>query len=168
MNESKFPLAKSIAGFLFVAIISFGALVMSGAFAENEEYKSSLPVEKLVIETKEGKQHTFNVEIAYKPVDVQLGLMYRKSMEKDHGMLFEIDEEKEVSFWMKNTYIPLDLIFVAKDGRIVNVHREAQPNDLRSIPSVEPVTGVVEINGGLAEKLGIGVGDRVLHPYFRK
>jgi uncharacterized membrane protein (UPF0127 family) len=111
----------------------------------------------------------FDVEIASQPIDLHVGLMFRKEMAKDRGMLFEFgDEPKEESFWMKDTLIPLDMIFVAADGHIVNIHPNARPGDITPIPSLEPVTAVLEINGGMAEGLGIKVGDKVLHPYFKK
>lgn len=129
--------------------------------------KSKLPVETASIKLKSGATHAFELEIAKSPVDVQMGLMFRKSMEPDHGMMFQFTKEpRKISFWMKNTYIPLDLLFIAGDGRIVNIHRNATPHSTTSIPSVEPVTGVIEINGGRSDELGIKIGDTVAHPYF--
>jgi uncharacterized protein len=165
-REKKRRTVKIVAGIIFAIIAVQGLVTAFKSVSAPAPYVSSLPVEELVIETAAGEKRIFNVEIAAKPVDVQIGLMYRKQMPEDHGMLFEMGAPKEVSFWMKNTLIPLDLLFIAADGRIVNIHRNAVPGDLRSLPSLEPVTGVLEINGGMADKLGIKIGDRALHPYF--
>lgn len=132
-----------------------------------DDYESRLPVEKVVIELQSGGLHTFDLEIASRPVDIETGLMFRKQMDKDRGMLFLLGKEPRVtSFWMKNTYIPLDMLFVAQDGKIVNIYRNAQPHSLTSIPSGAPVTGVIELNAGRADETGIRFGDRVLHGYF--
>lgn len=152
---------------LFVIAIVLGALAIPPPARAEEGAKPSLPVEKAAIRMKDGKTHEFDVEIAKTPVDLQMGLMFRKEMAPDHGMLFQLHKQpRRTSFWMKNTYIPLDIIFIAEDGRIVNIHRKAEPHSLQSIPSVEPCTGVIEINGGRADELGIKVGDTVIHPYF--
>ena len=159
---------KVIAGILTAAVLAGGGLVLQRC-ANGEELKSGLSVEKLSIETASGKKADFDVEIAVKPIDVHVGLMFRKDMAKDHGMLFEFGgEPRQESFWMKDTLIPLDMIFIAADGHIVNIHQNAKPRDLSPIPSLEPVTAVLEINGGVAEDLGIKIGDKVVHPYFRE
>jgi uncharacterized membrane protein (UPF0127 family) len=150
-----------------IAVAAVAAAMIATRHPTAEEYKSNLPVETLVVKTA-GGDVSFNVEVAVKQADKEIGLMYRKSMAKDHGMLFEMSKEPEpVSFWMKNTYISLDMLFVARDGRIVNIHHKAIPEDVTPLPSREPVTGVVEINGGLADELGIKIGDKVVHAYFK-
>ena len=151
-------------------MIAFGIMALLVYRYESKTLKvnSDLPVEQLVIETREGVRHNFNVEIAATPMNIQVGLMYRKSMPKDEGMLFQLGgEPREISFWMKNTLIPLDIIFVAKDGTIVKIHEMTEPKSLTSRPSGSPVTGAVELNGGTAQKLGIRSGDKVIHPYFQ-
>lgn len=126
-----------------------------------------LRTEEILIETASGEKIPMLMEIAEKPVDLQVGLMYREKMDKDHGMMFLMGREPIVtSFWMKNTLIPLDMLFVAQDGRIAHIHRNATPHSLSGISSREPVTAVVEINGGRADALGISIGDKVIHPYF--
>ncbi len=131
--------------------------------------KTPLDVERVLVTLKNGDTHEFDLEIARAPVDIEIGLMFRKKMDKDHGMMFQLGQPpREVSFWMKNTLIPLDMLFVAEDGTIVNIHRNAVPQSLTAIPSVQPVTCVIELNGGRAEKLGINIGDKVVHRYFRK
>ncbi len=156
---------KIIAGGLTLCLLAGGGFMLQRC-ANGEELKSGLPVEKLTVQEKDGKEVTFNVEIAAKPVDLHVGLMFRKEMPKDHGMLFEFPAAAEQSFWMKDTLIPLDMLFVAADGRIVNIHRNARPEDTTPIPSIEPVTGVIELNGGMADEAGIKIGDLVVHPFF--
>ena len=121
--------------------------------------------EKLHIVTENGR-YTFTVEIADTPDKRSQGLMFRQSMAQDAGMLFTFERDQVASFWMKNTEIPLDMLFIARDGRIADMHRNAQPHSLRSIRSKMPVFAVLEINAGLTSQLGIRVGDRVEHPAF--
>ena len=125
------------------------------------------PTEKVTIVTKDGKRHDFNIEVVRDRDSVMKGLMFRTSMPADHGMLFVFPGamEEQRAFWMKNTFIPLDIIFIAKDGTIRNIG-QGVPQKLDSIPSDGPVMHVVELNAGTAEKLGIGPGDVVHHAVF--
>lgn len=121
-----------------------------------------LPVEKLIIEKKDGsKKFGFNVEIATQPQEVMRGLMFRDSMAEDHGMLFIFGAPRQRNFWMKNTHIPLDIIYIKEDGTIGHIAKNAIPFDETPLPSVEPALTVLEINGGLSDKLGISDGDMV-------
>jgi uncharacterized membrane protein (UPF0127 family) len=122
--------------------------------------------EKLTVVSKDGTEHYFNVEIAATPVDREVGLMFRTSMDPNHGMLFEMDANATVEFWMKDTLIPLDMLFVAADGTIKTIHENAIPKDLTPLSSKAPVTGVIELNGGRAAALGIAPGDKVVVPFF--
>ncbi|CTQ34045.1 DUF192 domain-containing protein [Jannaschia rubra] len=99
------------------------------------------------------------VDLALTPQEQARGLMFRESMPRFSGMLFVYPRESQVSFWMRNTLIPLDMIFVGADGRIVDVHENAVPLDETPIPSAAPALAVLEVNGGLTETLGIDVGD---------
>ncbi|MCC5885474.1 MAG: DUF192 domain-containing protein [Gammaproteobacteria bacterium] len=103
----------------------------------------------------------FAVEVAATAESRSQGLMYRTELADDAGMLFIFERPAEVAFWMRNTYIPLDMIFVDRRGRIVHIHAQAQPHDDTLISSGQPVTHVLEINGGLAEELGIETGQRM-------
>jgi uncharacterized membrane protein (UPF0127 family) len=123
------------------------------------------PVERLSIESTRGER-VFHVEVVKEEKDRNRGLMYRRRMDADHGMLFDYDPPQQIAFWMKNTYIPLDIIFIGADGRIITIAANAKPFDLTPIPSNGVIRGVLEINGGLAAKLGINVGDRVRHALF--
>lgn len=119
--------------------------------------------EQVVIVTRTGQQHIFNVEIADTYLEQEQGLMYRQELALDGGMLFLFGEERPAKFWMRNTYIPLDMIFVAKGGEIIHIHPDARPQDTTAISSPEPVIAVLEINGGTAARLGIQVGDRLTY-----
>ncbi len=131
-----------------------------------EKEQGALKDNQLAIETANGETHVFNIELAITIEDQAKGLMFRTDMAEDAGMLFYFGEETERGFWMKNTLIPLDIIFIKTDGTIHYVHEKAIPEDLTRIPSYGPVTAVLEINGGMAEKLNIQKGDTIKHNVF--
>ncbi|MBU1315331.1 MAG: DUF192 domain-containing protein [Alphaproteobacteria bacterium] len=120
--------------------------------------------EELVIETQDGKRHAFDVELALTPEQRSQGLMHRESMPPDHGMLFDFDDTRPVSMWMQNTPLPLDMLFIQKDGTISHIHEMAVPFSQAIIDSRGPVSYVLELNGGRADALGITSGDRVISP----
>ncbi|PHR62464.1 MAG: hypothetical protein COA47_03560 [Robiginitomaculum sp.] len=106
------------------------------------------------------------VEFADDPIERAQGLMHREKMADDHGMLFDFDRRSTVNMWMKNTLIPLDMIFLSKTGRVVTIARNAKPGSLRRISSGVPVSGVLEVNAGMARKWNIRRGDMVQHAMF--
>ena len=110
--------------------------------------------------------HTFTVEIADDRDEISFGLMERESLDADKGMLFDFNPPREPSMYMKNTLIPLDMIFIADDGSIEMIARNTVPGSLRTISPGVPVRAVLEINGGQAAELGILPGDTVQHPLF--
>ncbi len=110
--------------------------------------------------------HKFSVEVATTREEQDKGLMFRRELPDGQGMLFDFTTDQEVSFWMENTYISLDLIFINGDGRIRRIAEKAEPLSRASIPSNGPVRAVLEVIGGTAGKLGIKPGDRVVHPIF--
>ncbi len=122
--------------------------------------ESGLPVVALTI-THAGKKHVFRVEIARTGAEQAKGLMFRTIMGADEGMIFPMDPPRGAAFWMRNTVIPLDIIFVGTDGRILNIAANAVPYDETPLPSVGLVKGVLELNGGRAAELGITAGDVV-------
>lgn len=124
-------------------------------------------LEVLTIETASGT-HRFEVEVMRTPEERGKGLMFRRHMPADRGMLFDFGKTEPVAMWMQNTYIPLDMLFIRADGTIARIHAFAEPLSTRTIPSGEPVLGVLELNGGVAEKIGAKPGDRVAHPMFAK
>jgi len=112
--------------------------------------------------------HPFLVELAVTPEETSRGLMFRRALPEGRGMLFDFIREQQVSFWMKDTPISLDIIFVRADGRIRRIASNTQPQSERPIPSRGPVRAVLEVIAGTAKKLGIAPGDRVIHPIFRR
>ncbi len=121
---------------------------------------SGLPVVPLKV-TSGSKVHQFRVELARTPQEQAKGLMFRTEMGPDEGMIFPFDPPRGASFWMRNTVIPLDLIFVAPDGRISNIAANAIPYDETPLTSNGEAKAVLELNGGRAAELGIKPGDRV-------
>jgi uncharacterized membrane protein (UPF0127 family) len=125
----------------------------------------AFPRSTLVIEAKSGT-HSFDVWVADTPPRRSQGLMYVKKLERGTGMLFMYGEPQVITMWMKNTLIPLDMLFVARDGRITRIARNASPHSLDIISSLGMVSGVIELGGGEASRLGIEQGDRVVHSAF--
>jgi uncharacterized protein len=121
----------------------------------------------LEIATKSGVQ-VFSVEMATTEDEKTTGLMYRKELADGKGMLFDFSPEQEVSMWMKNTYIPLDMIFIRADGRILRIAENTEPMSTRIIASGGLAKGVLEVIAGTAQKYGIAPGDRVAHPLFNR
>lgn len=124
------------------------------------------PDANLTIETAGGAVHVFTVELAVTDEEQQRGLMFREKLDDDRGMLFFYAQCDTASFWMKNTYIPLDMIFIEADGRIARIERNTEPETLTIHQSGVPVNGVLEVDGGLTHRLGIAEGDYVRHPWF--
>jgi uncharacterized protein len=122
-------------------------------------------VQPLEIVTKTGV-HVFSVEMATTEEEKTTGLMYRKELADGKGMLFDFSPEQEVSMWMKNTYISLDMIFIRADGRILRIAENTEPLSTKIIPSNGLAKGVLEVIAGTAQKYGIKPGDRVGHPLF--
>ena len=122
-------------------------------------------LDRLDIVTASGV-HTFSVEMARNDAEREKGLMYRRFMPADRGMLFDFKREAPVMFWMKNTYIPLDMIFISHAGRVTHIVANAEPFSLATIPSDGPCYGVLEVNAGIAASIGLKVGDMVRHPIF--
>jgi hypothetical protein len=121
-------------------------------------------LEPLTVETAAGTKHVFSVEIARTTEERARGLMFRDRLAPDGGMLFVYRADQPVSMWMKNTLIPLDMLFIARDGTIRSIAERTVPLSETIIPSPGAVGAVLEINGGTAERLGIRPGDRVLSP----
>jgi uncharacterized protein len=122
-------------------------------------------IQPLEIVTKTGV-HVFSVEMATTEEEKTTGLMYRKELAEGKGMLFDFAPEQEVSMWMKNTYISLDMIFIRADGTILRIAENTEPLSTKIIPSRGLAKGVLEVIAGTAQKYGIQPGDRVAHPLF--
>lgn len=126
----------------------------------------SFETSDLTIETANGGRYDFVVEMAITPEQQGRGLMNRAEMAPDAGMLFPFDPPRVASFWMKNTLIPLDMLFIDETGRIVRIAERTTPMSTESVPSGGPVRAVLELNGGVTALLGIAPGDRVVHEIF--
>ena len=123
-------------------------------------------LEPLEIVTKSGVQ-VFSVELAKTDEERATGLMYRKELADGRGMLFDFTPEQQISMWMKNTFISLDMIFIRADGRILRIAENTEPQSTRIISSGGPAKGVLEVIAGTAKKYGIAPGDKVGHPLFK-
>ena len=121
--------------------------------------------EPLDIVTAGGKSH-FEVEVMKTPDQQARGLMFRRTLDDDKGMLFDFGIDRPVAMWMKNTYLPLDMVFINADGVIHRVEERTEPLSERVISSNGNVRAVLELNAGVARKLGLKGGDRIVHPMF--
>jgi uncharacterized membrane protein (UPF0127 family) len=122
--------------------------------------------DRLVIHTESG-DYPFSIEVVDTPESRAQGLMYREKLDANAGMLFDFKQEQMTAFWMQNTLIPLDMIFIAPDGEVKTVHVNARPLDRTSISSQVPVQFVLEIPGGRSLEIGLKPGDRIEHPRMR-
>ncbi len=144
---------RLVLGALFLVLIAAASgRADDTAFGETE----------LWIESAE-ERHRFVVEVALTDRQWSRGLMFRKDMAPDRGMLFRYDGERPVAMWMKNTFIPLDMLFVGADGRIKRIAENTTPLSLETIHSGGPVAAVIELNGGITRRLGIAPGDQVIY-----
>jgi uncharacterized protein len=139
------------------AVALFVLLGASGAVAQTPE--------KLEIVTSTGV-HAFSVELATNDAEREKGLMYRRYMPKDRGMLFDFKREEPVTFWMKNTYISLDMIFISRSGAVTGIAADGEPLSERMIPSGGPCYAVLEVNAGVAASISLKPGDKIRHPIF--
>ena len=143
----------------WTAYVLIGFLVAAGPVRPAE-------LQTLEIASKTGV-HAFSVEIVENDADRAKGLMYRKELPEGRGMLFDFQREQDVSVWMENTYLSLDMIFLRGDGRILRIAENTEPLSTRMIPSGGAVRAVLEVIAGTARKLGIAPGDRVGHAIFK-
>jgi hypothetical protein len=145
-------------------ILSVTLLLISPRPGHSQELAAQ-QLQPLEIATRTGV-HVFAVELAVTPEQQAKGLMFRRELPEGRGMLFDFQKEQPASFWMKNTYIPLDMIFIRANGRILRVAENTVPLSEALVSSGGPVRAVLEVIAGTAKKLGIAAGDRVAHPIF--
>jgi uncharacterized membrane protein (UPF0127 family) len=143
-----------VAGFLFAFVLMVASWPAVSAGTETLEVASKTGV------------HAFSVELATNDAERSKGLMFRKELPEGKGMLFDFQTEQAVAFWMKNTYVSLDMIFIRANGQILSIAENTEPLSERPVPSGGPVRGVLEVVAGTAKKLGIKPGDRVAHRIF--
>ena len=134
--------------------------------AQTAAAQATARTEPLAIATRDGRR-TFAVEVMRDDAERSRGLMFRRTMAPDHGMLFDFEQPQPVTMWMKNTYLSLDMVFIRSDGTVARVAADTEPLSTRVIPSGEPVLAVLELNAGTAARLGIRAGDRVDHALFQ-
>lgn len=148
----------------FALATALGGLAAAPGFAQSQAPAVAAPAEdsQLSVRTELG-EFTFTVEVVDTPESRARGLMYRLELAEDAGMLFDFKDERPVSFWMRHTFIPLDMVFIGADGVVRNVHANAVPHDETGIPSDGPVQFVLEIPGGRAAEIGLKAGDTVEH-----
>ncbi|HEX3432227.1 MAG TPA: DUF192 domain-containing protein [Rhizomicrobium sp.] len=152
---------------MFKAIFSaaMACVLPFAAAAAPSSGNDKLPVTTVIIDSTHGPAK-FHVEVAADPASQEKGLMFRKSLAPDAGMLFDFHTPDFQTFWMKNTVIPLDMVFIRADGTISSIAPNATPYSETPIPSYEPVRAVLEINGGRAAQLGILPGEHVHNALF--
>jgi hypothetical protein len=147
------------------ALLLAAGLLQDGASAAEPREAviplSAFPREPIVIETRSARRHTFDAWRADTPATREQGLMYVRDMRQDQAMIFVYEPPQYVAMWMKNTLLPLDMLFVDEAGCVVKAERQTRPGSLDTIRADAPVALVVELKGGIAKELGIGVGDRV-------
>lgn len=120
----------------------------------------------LSVETENGS-HTFQIEIARTSQEQALGLMHRRALADDYAMLFPFERAREASFWMRDTYVSLDMVFIAEGGLVHRIERGTEPLSLRSVPSRGPVVAVLEFVSGTADRINLQAGDTIVHPLFQ-
>ncbi len=131
-----------------------------------QQAPAALPTSSLEIVTAAAR-HRFKVELAITPEQQSYGLMYRRELAADAGMLFDYGAERTgIAMWMKNTFIPLDMLFIKGNGEILNIAERTVPQSLATIPAAGAARAVLEVNGGTVSRLGIRPGDKVVHPLF--
>ncbi len=151
---------------IIVFILALPAPLSIPGAVSGAEAQETFIWEDIAVITKAGGRHPFRVEIADTPSKRAQGLQGRKSLSPGAGMLFDFKSPKPLFFWMKNTPVSLDMIFIGANGLIINIARQTTPLSLAVIPSAAPALAVLEIVGGQAGRLGIVKGDRVSHRIF--
>jgi uncharacterized membrane protein (UPF0127 family) len=145
-----------------LALFLVGAIAPSSFAAQTAGQQSmAFDSEPLSIASPKGQTHKFTVELALTPPQLEFGLMYRDKMPADRGMLFDFGTPRPVMMWMKNTKLPLDMLFLDQKGVITHIQENAVPYSEAVISSSGPVAYVIELNGGVVKKLGLAVGDKV-------
>jgi hypothetical protein len=152
---------RRVVFFAMVGLFALLAVFRTAAGANAEP-----AFERIEIVTSSGP-HVFEAEVARTMEERGKGLMFRRELAENRAMLFDFGVEQKVMMWMKNTYVPLDMIFVGKNGRVTSIARDAKPMSEDLIPSGQPAYAVIEVAAGVAKKIGLAVGDRVKHPIFR-
>jgi len=172
LKPKKTALCKILLCLGTLGILAMPQNVMAGDFWNPNFFKdffkkNEMMRDRVMIRNQNGEEFYFYVEMAVTPGQQEKGLMDREVLPEEEGMLFVFNSVRKRSFWMKNTLIPLDIIFLDVDGTINHIHHNAKPQDRALITSKRPAKAVLEVNGGMADRLGFKEGDVVYHPAFR-
>ncbi|BAE49703.1 Uncharacterized conserved protein [Paramagnetospirillum magneticum AMB-1] len=143
-------------------------LILQGLSATARAEAVIFGASRLEVITQGGKRHAFAVELATTPEQLSQGLMFRRDLPAGNGMLFDFGLPRQVAMWMKNTLIPLDMLFMDRTGRVIHVEQYTVPGSLEPRGPSEPVLGVLELPAGTVRRLGLSAGDRVSHPMFER
>lgn len=169
MNRSE----RSFPAFALIVALAVSAMLLAASGLRTATALAQAPaatsaaLEPLTIVSGD-RRHDFTVEVMRTEEQRREGLMYRRYLPADRGMLFDFKQIQPVQMWMQNTYISLDMLFIRADGTIARIAEHTEPLSTRIVPSGEPVLSVLEVNAGTSARLGIKPGDRVEHPLFRK
>ena len=150
-----------------MAVVGLGALLWVFDGSGGDESRPPFEQSSFSIINAKGARFSFEAEVARSKKEQAYGLMFMRSMPDNKGMIFTFSPPGEAIFWMKNTLIPLDILFVRPDGTIGRIAASAQPQDMTPIRSQQPISAVIEINGGLAKKYGLETGDKVETPIMQ-
>lgn len=156
------------AALVALAVLGTGAWYLAAPSADLPEAAASATMqdEKLDLITATGTR-SITIEVARTPEQQAKGLMFRNHLDDDRGMLFPHEAPREVSMWMRNTYIPLDMVFIKADGTVHRIAVRTEPLSDAIVSSQGDVSAVLELAGGASERLGLKVGDKVRHPFFK-
>lgn len=154
--------------FATAAALAVGLAACEPSAQQQAQAPAAAPraTDSLTIESEGGVRHVFRIEVAVTPEQKATGLMFRRELGPDAGMLFTYETPQVIQMWMRNTLIPLDMVFIGADGRVINIAERTVPESLAIVPSAGPAIGVLEVAGGTAARLRIRPGDRVIHPFF--
>ncbi|GGE45147.1 hypothetical protein GCM10007276_22900 [Agaricicola taiwanensis] len=147
---------------LLVCLIGALGITAAIAYVSADRGVARLATDELAVDTA-GGTHIFTVELARTDEERARGLMFRTELSPDRGMLFDFVAERPVAMWMRNTYVPLDMFFIASNGIVVNIARDTVPLSERTVESAAPVRYVLEVPAGTAKRIGAASGDRVRH-----
>ncbi len=150
----------------FVSLMLLGSALTVAGCNSGEPSGAAGPLDRLTLVTESGR-HPISLEIADTEEKKRVGLMFRTELKDGHGMLFPYERSQEISMWMRNTYISLDMVFIGADGTVVRVARNTEPMSEAIISSDRPALGVLELKAGAADHYKIKAGkSRIEHPYF--
>lgn len=161
-SRSRLPRRAILRGLVVAGLLGVGAKAARAVAPAPVTF----PTSRVAIVTHDGRRYTFSVEVASTPTQRARGLMYRRELAPDHGMLFDFGGVGTRAMWMKNTYVSLDILFLEADGRIWSIAAETTPLSETIIPAQGPIRAALELNAGTCRLLGIEVGDLVRHPLF--